>query len=580
MESLLGFLLDHLSVPLRGLAVTAQSLAVGGVTFLLLLAVPIAPCLSTALGSAVLRRAGCITAWAGLVVALVALARIALQLAALVGEIGIPLGRALGAGFVSSWGAQIVAGIAIAALLQWGRRPLGAKTMAGLVIAALVIIGGSIATSHAAGRLDLGLLLGVATALHELGAAVWIGGLPCFLATLALAGADGASLRAVGRRYSLISMVGVAAVAAAGVVLAVAYVGSWSALYSTAYGLTTGVKIALFLALLGLGTANYRIVERLRRDPTTPALRLRRFAEIELVIGVAAFLTAASLTSAPPGIDVTENRITPAEIVERVWPPAPRLRSPTLDTTVLFSPLQVRPDLPETAPRGAQTLPPLGNVFDAAWSEFEHDWAGLLLFAIGGLAIAERFGLPWGRRWPLLFLAFAIFLAIEAESGLAIRMLLDIGPPKKLGGTIDAQHHAIVRYYVTVLVALALTVLGLCEWGVRTGWIKDPRAAQVFPLACVGVALMLLSHGHTASDPKGALLIAISHNLVALLGLGAGSSRWIELRMAGSRAGQVAAWVWPMFFLAIGLVLLGYREGPSPGGWLQPGSIPERDATG
>ncbi|MCE3247550.1 MAG: hypothetical protein K0R41_1375, partial [Geminicoccaceae bacterium] len=38
MGPLLGFLLDHLSVPLRGLAVTAQSLAVGGVAFLLLLA--------------------------------------------------------------------------------------------------------------------------------------------------------------------------------------------------------------------------------------------------------------------------------------------------------------------------------------------------------------------------------------------------------------------------------------------------------------------------------------------------------------------------------------------------------------
>ena len=566
MGPLLGFLLDHLSVPLRGLAVTAQSLAVGGVAFLLLLAVPIAPCLSPALGSAILRRAGRITAWAGLAVALVSLARIALQLAALVGEVGIPLGRALGAGFVGAWGAQTVAGLAIAALLRWGRRPAGAEAMASLAIAALAIIGGSVATSHAAGRLDLGLLLGVATALHELGAAVWIGGLPCFLAALALAGADGASLRAVGRRYSLLSMAGVAAVAGAGVVLAVAYVGSWPALYATAYGLTTGVKVALFLALLGLGAANYRVVERLRRDPTTPALRLRRFAEVELGIGVAVFLTAASLTSAPPSVDVTEDRVTPGEIAARVWPPAPRLRSPAFGATDLFSPLQVRPEPPEAAPRGEQMSPPTfgapppGDLFEAAWSEFAHDWAGLLLLAIGGLAIAERCGLPWGRRWPLLFLAFAIFLAVEADT--AIRPLPDLGPSKDLAGTGDAQHRVVGWHSATVLAALALTLLGLCEWGVRTGWIRDPRAAQVFPLACGGVALLLLSRGHTASDPKGALLVAISHDLVALLGLGAGSSRWIELRMAGSRAGQIAGWVWPACFLAIGLVLLGYREAP------------------
>jgi copper resistance protein D len=141
-------LLDHLSVPLRGLAVTAQSLAVGGVAFLLLLAVPIAPCLGPALGSAILRRAGRITAWAGLAVALVSLARIALQLAALVGEVGVPLGRALGAGFVGAWGAQTVAGLAIAALLRWRRPPFCAGAMACLACAALAIIGGSVAAGR------------------------------------------------------------------------------------------------------------------------------------------------------------------------------------------------------------------------------------------------------------------------------------------------------------------------------------------------------------------------------------------------------------------------------------------------
>ena len=85
--------------------------------------------------------------------------------------------------------------------------------------------------------------------------------------------------------------------------------------------------------------------------------------------------------------------------------------------------------------------PPPGDLFEAAWSEFAHDWAGLLLLAIGGLAIAERCGLPWGRRWPLLFLAFAIFLAVEADT--AIRPLPDLGPSKDLAGTGDAQHRVV-----------------------------------------------------------------------------------------------------------------------------------------
>lgn len=96
----------------------------------------------------------------------------------------MPLGRALGAGFVGAWGAQAAAGVAVAALLRRGRRPLGAGAVASLATAAIAIIAGSVATSHAAGRLEPGFLLGGATALHGLGVAVWIGGLPCLVPRL------------------------------------------------------------------------------------------------------------------------------------------------------------------------------------------------------------------------------------------------------------------------------------------------------------------------------------------------------------------------------------------------------------
>ena len=111
----MALLLDlsgYLSVLLRGLALTAQPVAAGGAAFLLLLAWPLASRLDPVSGPAVIKWAGRLTAWAGLTVAVVATACIALQLAALVGSAGMPLERALGAGFTIAWGVQAFAGLA------------------------------------------------------------------------------------------------------------------------------------------------------------------------------------------------------------------------------------------------------------------------------------------------------------------------------------------------------------------------------------------------------------------------------------------------------------------------------------
>src|SRR5204862_8219470 len=100
---------------------------------------------------------------------------------------------------------------------------------------------------------------------------------------LGLAGCrDGAAWSLVGRRFALMSMASVARIAAAGTAMALVYVDSLAALYGTAYGVMVCTKVALFAGLLLLGAMNFRVVERLRRDPATPILRLRRFAEVEL----------------------------------------------------------------------------------------------------------------------------------------------------------------------------------------------------------------------------------------------------------------------------------------------------------
>jgi len=46
---------------------------------------------------------------------------------------------------------------------------------------------------------------------------------------------------------------------------------------------------------------------------------------------------------------------------------------------------------------------------------------------------------------------------------------------------------------------------------------------------------------------------------LALLGIAAAWARWLELRLEPP-GGRLAAWVWPLCFTGVGVVLLLYRE--------------------
>ncbi len=51
----------------------------------------------------------------------------------------------------------------------------------------------------------------------------------------------------------------------------------------------------------------------------------------------------------------------------------------------------------------------------------------------------------------------------------------------------------------------------------------------------------------------------MSHTPMAVLGVMAGWSRWLEIRLP-SKDRPVAAWIWPVCFVLIGAALLNYRE--------------------
>ncbi len=550
--ALLIDLFGYLSVILHALTITAQSLAIGGVLFLVFLVRPLAWLLGDA-SEAMRRDTVRIIAWSALGLVLCDAATVALQGSLLVATVDLTPVQVADANFVVAAAIKIAAVLAIALLLAIGWAP-------GLLLLALgaAELAAATLTTHADARLDdRGVLLAV-EGLHQFGAALWIGGIPAFISALARVH-DGGSWQVVGARFSRMSMLGVAAILASGITMSVFYVTGpdldVTGFFGTAYGVMVGAKIVLFLSLLALGFGNFLVVERLRRQTRTPVTRLKRFAEAEIGIGVSVFFAAASLTSVPPAVDLTQDRVTVAEIVERNDPVWPRLTSPRHDELYLPA-LQQKLDA-EAAATAARPppafLPGAGdiaprNAADIAWSEYNHHWAGLFVVLIGLLALLNQAGLRAARHWPLLFLGLGGFLLLRADP--EVWPLGQIGLLESLRDVEVLQH----RFF-----ALLIILFGLFEWRVRAFNWGRRGAALVFPLATAIGGAALLTHTHAIANIKDQLLIELTHTPLALLGIFAGWSRWLELRL-DPIGGRRAGWVWPVCFILSGLLLLNYRE--------------------
>ncbi len=548
--ALLIDLFGYLSIILHGLTILAQSMAIGGVLFIAFLARPFAGRLG-APGAALLRGAARLTGWAAIGMVAAEAGTVALETAALIGTVELPIGNILGAEFAVAGMVKTVAAALIALLLfaRGGRAPL-----APLLALCAIALAAATATTHAAARLDDRAVLLVVEGLHQLGAAIWIGGIPCFLLALSRM-RDGPGWRAVGARFSRMSMVGVACILVSGVTMSFLYIGGWQGFYGTAYGVMVGAKIAMFAMLLLLGGMNFLLVERLRDNPGTPINRLKRFAEVEIGIGVSIFFAAASLTSVPPAVDLTQDRVTWGEIVERNTPHWPRLQSPDHDTLALPA-LQAQLDAeaarhvapPQVAfVPGSGDVPPR-NAADIAWSEYNHHWSGLFVLAIGILALLNQAGLRWARHWPLLFLGLAGFLFLRSDP--ETWPLGDIGFFESFRDVEVLQH----RMFVVLIVVFALFEWRVRATGRRTGWTP-----LVFPLMSAAGGALLLTHSHAIANVKDQLLIELTHTPLALAGILAGWSRWLELRLRG-RASRIAGWIWPVCLVFVGVLLLLYRE--------------------
>jgi copper resistance protein D len=542
---------DLLALLLRAVSFALEAAALGALFFLAVIARP------AGVDEDAQIRLRQTASWFALALATTQILLIATTSAELMGSGGIGLGELASAAYFV-WG-SVFAGAALAEclLLRWSQRLIWPAAAAGAALA------GSVALSHAASRMDHRALLLVLTALHHLGMAAWLGALLFLLLALRRT-TEGNLARGLARRFSTLALAAVTALVLAGAGLAWFYAGSWPALYATSYGILLSAKIVMTGAILVLGAGNF-VALRGTKASTEPVLfRLRRFSEVELGLGFTVILTAASLTAQSPAVDeAPQNILTAHGVVQRMEWRWPSFRTPAFAQLAPPTPLRVA--VREATYTGGSA----SDANDRAWSEYNHHWAGLIVFAAGALALAARLRRPrWvravARQWPLLFLGLAALILLRADPE-----CWPLGPRPfwKSFTAPDVLEHRVF--------AALIALFALFEWGVRTGrfhrsaqarpgarWLRRPPAQYVFPALCAAGGALLLTHTHALGEGTDEVFAELSHTPMAVLGAVAGWSRWLELRLGDQDTAQrrMAAWVWPVCLVLVGLLLLNYRE--------------------
>jgi len=534
---------DLLSLLLRAISFALEALALGGLLFLVFAAGP------ANLDIEAQTRLRRVAAWFALGLAAAQVLQIAMTSAELMGTGGMGLRDLVSAAYFVSGCIFAAAALALSVLLRVTQR------LVLPALAAVIALAASVSLSHAASRMEHRSLLLLLTGAHHLGMAAWAGAL-LFLVIALRVNQDSATAQAMARRFSLMAVVAVAMLVLAGAALSYFYVGSWTGMYGTSYGILLSAKIAMTALMLVLGAGNYLAIRSAGEHSSPFLLRLRRFSEAELGLGFTVILAAASLTAQSPSVDeMPQNTLTGHAVAQRMEWQSPNFHTPAVAQLAPPTPLNVA--VHEATFTGGSA----SDANDRAWSEYNHHWAGLIVFAAGALAFAA--GLPrpgWAmlvaRQWPLLFLGLAVFMVLRADPE-----CWPLGP-RPFWASFSAPDVLEHRVFAVLISAFALF-----EWGVRSGRLHWMPARFVFPAICAAGGALLLTHTHALGAGTDEVFAELSHTPIAVAGAVAGWSRWLELRLDHergpvevSRARRIAAWIWPVCLILIGLLLLNYRE--------------------
>ncbi|NOT56250.1 MAG: hypothetical protein HOP18_16740 [Deltaproteobacteria bacterium] len=186
---------------------------------------------------------------------------------------------------------------------------------------------------------------------------------------------------------------------------------------------------------------------------------------------------------------------------------------------------------------------------DQAYSELNHQIAGVFVFLAGGFALLAASGNPrfaWTQySWPLFFFLMGLFLFVrhDPESW-------PWGPLPLLEAIRDPQ---VLQHSLFTVIVLGI---GVVEWLRCRGTLTHPGWGLIFPVLAVSAAAMLFLHKH--GDGPSADKIYRHHVIMAVAGILAMVAK--VLGDAKLLPAKVGGYAWSALMMFIGFMLLIYTE--------------------
>ncbi|OQK18293.1 copper resistance protein [Methyloprofundus sedimenti] len=410
------------------------------------------------------------------------------------------------------------------------------------IIAGLMIISGAWLV-HAAGRFEYRVILMALTTIHQVSAAVWIGGVFQLVSIWQLTRQKQIpdsywpdSLR----RFSRLGMIAVAGILLSGTPMALNYITSWNGFIGTGYGNILLVKFLLLAIALGFAWLNRRAVLQYASSANKHDVfnRVPYYIEAETFVLITLLFTAASLASQPPAIDIPGLTATWGEVLHSFAPRIPLTTSPS--HAALLAGEAGRTAIIGQTPSAAAT----------AWSDYNHNIAGIFVTVMSLFAmLSYRKSLTWTRYWPVGFIGLGIFILLRADAETWPNGTMGFWESMLENGEIF-QHR---------IATLLVFLLGGIELRARMTSDPESKLPYIFPILCAFGGLMLLTHSHVGFQAKSSFLIQIGHTFMGLFALIMAIGRWLELKL-DSPGKNIAGFISGFAFFQIGLILIFYQE--------------------
>ncbi len=554
MQGLANFIDDFLG----GLILIGYALVVGSLFWSVLILK--AGCSRPAVSQGIIRRALAVLRFGALALAAMQGAKLVIKGLVLWGVLGeLPLTEYVGT-------VQFEAGLArfvLALVILWLTRKLLLQPesrklwlLLTLAIVPLVVAGAWLV--HAVGRFDNREPLMLMTILHQLGAAVWFGGVAQLLALWRL-GYQDEEARLFWPpaivRFGVLGVSSVVLLLLTGVPLAVNYVASWTGLFGTGYGSLVLTKSFLLVVALGFALMNHRAGKRWKTSQESGPLKRKvpYYIEAEAFILVGILFIAATLSSQPPSEDIAANpelTATIEEVAEMFKPRLPKVESPSHEQLIAGEAGRVA------------VVNKVPSVAATEWSDYNHNISGIFLTVMGLVAMLSYVpskAFRWARYWPIGFVGLSVFLFFRSDAE-----TWPLGPIGFWESTFS--NGEVFQHRIATLLAL---VLGLLEIRARTR--ADSRKLRyMFPILCAFGGILLLTHAHAEFELKSEYIIQSTHTTMGLLAVIMAAGRWLELRLApvegqpsdGTRIseGTVAGLIAMVSMFLIGNIMMFYRE--------------------